>query len=173
MPYQEDRPGREPSDTDSSIPVALTPELADVLRREPDVACLTQGTSDGTALLITTPARELATLRGTMPIGIRRELHEHAAAPVIRTVRTIVDGPDAPLRLETFCNIAALAEHEDFLLLVYDEQLRHRLSKRVSYPQRKDVPRILARAEAIRATIPPSRFAFDRAKAAVMKETSR
>jgi hypothetical protein len=181
MPYQENRRGRRPSDNDPRIPVALTPELADFLRTQPVYACIAQGTSEGTAFLIKTPARAVATLRGTMPVGIRHELYAHPAAPVIRTVLTIVDRPDAPLTLETFCNVAApdqradfaaLAEHEDFLLLFYDEELRHRLSKRVPYPQREDVPMILARAEAIRAAIPPPQFNFDRAKTAVIQQTT-
>jgi hypothetical protein len=43
------------------------------------------------------------------------------------------------------------------------------LSKRVPYPDRSDIPRILARADALRAAIAPWRFDFERAKAAVMK----
>ncbi|HEY8743029.1 MAG TPA: hypothetical protein VIU62_08020 [Chloroflexota bacterium] len=161
--------------------MALTPELADFLRRQQGYVCVTQATSEGTVYLLRVPGHELASLRGTMPIGLRHELYEHPSAPVIRTVLTIVDQPQRPLRVETFCNVAeedqqadfaALADQERLLLLFYDEQLRHRLSKLVPYPERSDVPRILARAEQLRAAIPPWRFNFDRAKAAVMQHTS-
>jgi len=181
MPTQEDRPGQSSSDSEPRFPVALTPELADFLRRQQGYVCVTQATSEGTVYLLRVPGHELASLRGTMPIGLRHELYEHPSAPVIRTVLTIVDQPQRPLRVETFCNVAeedqqadfaALADQERLLLLFYDEQLRHRLSKLVPYPERSDVPRILARAEQLRAAIPPWRFNFDRAKAAVMQHTS-
>jgi len=142
---------------------------------------VTQATSEGTAYIIRAPATELVTLRGTLPIGLRHELYDHPAAPVIRTVLTIVDRPQHPLKLESFINVAepdqradfaALADQEHLTLLVFDEALRHRLSKLVPYPDRSDIPLILARAEELRAAIPPWRFNFDRAKAAVMKRTT-
>ena len=123
----------------------------------------------------------MANVRGTMPIGLRHELFEHPSAPVIRTVLTIMDRPQSPLRVETFINIAeedqradfaALADQEQLLLLFYDEQLQHRLTKLVPYPERGEVPTILTRAEALRAAIAPWRFDYNRAKAAVMKQTS-
>ncbi len=181
MPYQENRPGQEPPASDLIFASELTPELADFLRRQPDYACVTQATSSGVAYVIKAPAADLATLRGTMPIGVRHELYEHPAAPVIRTVLTIVDRPEEPLRLETFCNITddaqradftALADQERLVLLFYDEQLHHRLSKLVPYPDRSAVPQIVARATAIAAAIPPWRRDFDRAKAAVMQQTT-
>jgi len=163
------------------MPIELTPELADFLRRQPHYACVTHATSEGTAYVIRAPAADLVTLRGTMPIGLRHELYALPSAPVIRSVLTIMDRPRAPLRLETFCNVAepdqradfaALADQERLLLLFYDEELRHRLAKRVPYPDRSDVPLILARADELRAAIPASRFNFDRAKLAVMRQTT-
>jgi hypothetical protein len=177
----EHDPRERPHPSDPLIPVALTPELADFLRRQRGYACLTQATSEGTAYVIKTPSAELATLRGTLPIGLRHELYEHPLAPVIRTVVTIVDQPRAPLHLETFINVAeadqradfaALANQERLVLLLYDEQLRHRLTKLVPYPDREDIPLLLARAAELRAAIPSWRFNFERAKAAVMKNTT-
>jgi len=174
-------PERDPHRSDPFIPVELTPELADFLRRQTGFACVTQATSEGTAYVIRAPAADLVTLRGTMPIGLRHELYEHPSAPVIRTVLTIVDRPQHPLTLETFINVAeedqradfaALADQERLILLFYDEQLRHRLAKRVPYPDRSDVPLLLARADELRAAIPASRFNFDRAKLAVMRRTT-
>ena len=92
-----------------------------------------------------------------------------------------MDRPQSPLRVETFINIAeedqradfaALADQEQLLLLFYDEQLQHRLTKLVPYPERGEVATILTRAEALRAAIAPWRFDYNRAKAAVMKQTS-
>jgi len=177
----ENDPREQPHPSDPLVPVELTPELADFLRRQHGYACVTQATSEGTAYVLRVPGRELATLRGTMPIGLRHELYEHPNAPVIRSVLTIVDQPRSPLRVETFINVAeadqradfaALADQERLLLLLYDEQLRHRLSKLVPYPERSAVPAILARAEELRAAIPPWRYNFERAKAAVMQHTS-
>jgi hypothetical protein len=184
MPTPEDDPRFRPADRDPSdplLPIALTPDLAAFLRRQDGYACVTQATSEGTAYVLKTPAVDLATLRGTIPVGLRHELYAHPAAPVIRTVLSLYDRPDAPLRVETFINIAepdqradfaALADQEALLLLFYDEALRHRLSKRVPYPDRSDIPRILARADALRTAIAPWRLDFERAKAAVLKVTT-
>jgi hypothetical protein len=142
---------------------------------------VTQTTNQGTAYVLKVPGQELATLCGTMPIGLRHELYEHPSAPVIRTVLTIVDQPQHPLRVETFINVAeedqradfaTLADQEQLLLLFYDEQLQHRLTKLVPYPERSEVPIILNRAEELRAAIAPWRFDFNRAKAAVMQRTT-
>ena len=55
-----------------------------------------------------------------------------------------------PLKLETFTNLgdelqradfAALAEQEELVLLLYNEQLQHRLAKRVPLAQPAIVPR--------------------------------
>jgi hypothetical protein len=181
MAHQEDRPGNQPHESDPLVPIELTPELADFLRHQQGYACVTQATTEGTAYVLRVPGEELATLRGTMPIGLRHELYEHRSAPVIRTVLTIMDRPQSPLRVETFINVAeedqradfaALADQERFMLLFYDEQLQHRLSKLVPYPDRSDVPLILARADELRAAIAPWQFDFDQAKAAVMQRTT-
>jgi hypothetical protein len=52
------------------------------------------------------------------------------------------------------------------------EQQQHRLTKLVPYPERGEVPTILARADELRAAIAPWRFDYDRTKAAVMKQTT-
>jgi hypothetical protein len=140
MAPEEDRPGQHPSGSEPLFPSEFLPELAEFLRRSGDYTCVTQATSQGTAYVIRTLAADLATLRGTMPIGLRHKLYEHPAAPVIRTILTIMDRPQSPLRVETFINVAeedqradfaALADQEQLLLLFYDEQLQHRLTKLV------------------------------------------
>src|SRR5579885_1660372 len=110
MPNPEDRPGPSPFQPDHGeplFPARLPPDLAAFLREQQDYACLMHATSEGTAYVIKAPSADLATLRGTIPIGLRHELFDHPAAPVIRTLLTIHDRPDQPLRLETFCNVAA------------------------------------------------------------------
>ena len=176
----EHDPRHRPHPSDPLVPIALTPELADFLRGRQAYACVAQATSEGTAYVIRAPAAELVTLRGRIPIGLRHELYAHPAAPVIRTVLSILDRPRRPLTLETFCNVAeadqradfaALADQERLMLLFYDEQLQHRLTKLVPYPDRRDIPLILARAEALAAAIPPDQLDFNQAKAAVQRRT--
>ncbi|HCF99681.1 MAG TPA: hypothetical protein DEV93_03965 [Chloroflexi bacterium] len=181
MPSPDDKPGRFSPNREPLAPFQLPPELADFLRRADRYACVTQATDQGTAFVLKVPGRELTTLRGTMPIGLRHELYEHPSAPVIRTVLTIMDRRQGPLKLESFINVAeedqradfaALADREQLLLLFYDEQMQHRLTKMVPYPERSEVPTILARADELRAAILPRRFDFNKAKAAVMQRTT-
>lgn len=177
---EHDPPGK-PLAGEPLFPALLPPDMATFFRRAAPYACVTQATSEGVAYVIKTPSADLVTLRGTIPVGLRHELYEHPSAPVIRTVLTILDRPRSPLQVETFINVAAedqradfaaLANQERLILLFYDEQIRHRLTKLVPYPDRGDVPRILTRATEIAAAIPPWRRDFDRAKAAVMQQTT-
>src|SRR6266487_3780223 len=96
---REDRLSGEPLE-----PSPLPPELAEFLR-DRDVACLMQGTDQGTAFVIKLPAHDIDTARGRVPIRLRHELYAHPTAPVIRTTLHIYDRPQAPLALETFTNI--------------------------------------------------------------------
>lgn len=180
MSHPEEFPGRFRPDTEPIIPIALPPELADFLGRAGDFACLTSATDRGTAFVVKAPAFELATLRGTFPIGLQHQLFEHPAAPVIRTVLSLYDRPLHPLKVESFINIedteqradfAALATQEQLLVLFYDQDVQHRLTKVVPYPERSEIPLILARADELRAAIPPWRFDYDKAKADVLRQT--
>jgi hypothetical protein len=162
-------------------PAVLPPELAAVLRSQPDYTCLTHTTSAGTAFVIKTPSADLTTVRGRVPIRVQHELYDHPAAPVLRTVLTIFDRPQRPLKLECFANVtdpdqradfAALADQEHLVLLFYDQQLQHRLSELVPCPERHQVPGIVARAAALAAAIAPAQRDFDAAKAAVMERTT-
>jgi hypothetical protein len=111
-----------------------------------------------------------------VPIELRHELYAHPTAPVIRTIFVIYDQPDTPLALETFTNIADEDQRENFaalgqqeaLLLLYDEQLAHRLTKVVPQSDPEQSAMVLAYAQQVLATIPKERFDFDEAKAAVM-----
>src|SRR6266498_3213964 len=118
-------------------PSPLQPELAEFLR-DKDVACLMQGTDQGTAFVLKLPTEDIESARGRVTIQLRHELYAHPAAPVIRTLLMLYDQPDRPLALETFTNIededqrsnfAALSHQEALLLLFYDEELSHRLTK--------------------------------------------
>lgn len=160
-------------------PIPLPPDLAAFLATQP-VACLMYETNEGTAHVIKLPAQEIASVRGRVPIQVRHELYAHPQAPVIRTVLTIYDQPEHPLALETMTNVAEsdqradfgrLAGQEELLLLFYDEQLQHRLSKRVGNVDRKTIEDILEQADAARQRIPPERYDFMRAKEAVMRNT--
>jgi hypothetical protein len=173
---------RDQPDKHSSEPLAPSPlpaELAEFLR-DTEVACLMQETDQGMAFVIKLPTRDIDSARGTVPIHLRHELYEHPAAPVIRTVLVIYDQPEAPLALETFTNIqdeqqrshfASLAQQDALILLFYDEQLAHRLTKVVPQSDPEQSAVVLATAERLLANIPREQFDFDRAKQAVMKAT--
>ena len=177
MSQQEEEPRRHSSEP--IVPIPLTPDLAAFLATQ-DVACLMHETNDGTAHVIKLPETEIDSLRGRVPIHVRHELYAHPAAPVIRSVITIYDQPDRPLALETMTNVAEQDQRDDFarlatqrelLLLFYDEQLRHRLSKRVGNVDPEIIVEILTQAEAVSRRIPAERYDFMSAKADVIRHT--
>ncbi len=160
-------------------PSPLPAELAEFLR-DKDVACLMQGTDQGTAFVLKLPAQDIESARGRIAIQLRHELYAHPAAPIIRTLLTLYDQPARPFARETFTNIedeiqrsdfAALADQEALLLLFYDEQLAHRLTKVVPQSNPEQSAAVLGYAEQILATISKEEFDFDRAKQAVMEAT--
>jgi hypothetical protein len=173
---------RDRNDGDSGEPLEPSPlpkELAEFLR-DKDVACLMQGTDQGTTFVLKLPTPDIESARGRFAIRLRHELYAHPAAPVIRTLLILYDQPERPLALETFTNIedenqrsdfAALAHQEALLLLFYDEQLAHRLTKVVPQSNPEQSAEVLAYAEQILATIPKWEFDFERAKQAVMEAT--
>lgn len=178
-PPEGNRPPPDPSEP--LYPIPLLPELADFLAHQGDYACIPQATDLGTAYVCQVPSQEILRVRGTVPVHVQHALYDHRAAPVIRTVLSIYDQPSSALRLESFINVAdtsqradfaALADQEQLFLFFYDEQLRHRLNKVVPQDPDQAVRTILAQADALRARIPPWRFSFERAKAAVIAGTS-
>src|SRR5438093_1128193 len=91
-------------------------------------------------MVIKAPVEDIRSVVGRVPIAIRHDLYEHKQAPVIRTRLRIYDDPERPLALECFTNIdddqqrqdfAALENQKELFLLFYDEEVKHRLSKRV------------------------------------------
>jgi hypothetical protein len=177
MSRQEEEPRRHSSEP--IVPIALPPDLAAFFTTQ-DMACLMHETTDGTAHVIKLPAAEIERVRGRVPIQVRHELYAHPAAPVIRSVITIYDQPDRPLALETMTNIAEVDQRDDFarlatqkelLLLFYDEQLKHRLSKRVGNVASETIEEILEHADTLRRRIPEEHYDFMAAKAAVMRHT--
>ncbi len=158
----------------------LPPELAEFLK-DRRFACVTQATNKGTVLVIKAPGREIESVRGRVPVHLRYYLYQHPAAPVIRMILTIYDQPKTPLAFETFINVEDTAQRSDFEalanqreldLLFYDEELAHRLGKRVHIGLPKVVRQILSAADRLLAAIPKERFDFDRAKAEVMGATT-
>jgi hypothetical protein len=106
-------------------------------------------------------------------VKLAHDLYEHPSAPVIRTVVKIYDQPEHPLALETFINVdepdqwqdfAAPAEQEELLLLLYDETLSHRLTKRVRYTGGAQMRNTLNWADRVRAGLPDDRYVLDAAK---------
>lgn len=171
---QGERAGGEPL-----RPLQLPPELATFLA-EQSVGCLLHATDRGTALVVKAPAAEIDSVRGRVPIRLRHELYAHPTAPVIRTVLSVYDRPDAPLALETFTNVddplqradfAALAGQDTLYLLFYDDALAHRLTKAVPLRDQAAVTAVVAYAARLLAAIPPDRFDFDGAKQAVLEAT--
>lgn len=143
-------------------------------------ACLLQETTHGTAFVIKLPSADIENVRGRLPVHLRHELYAHPAAPVIRTVLTLYDQPDAPLAMETFTNVAEADQRADFaglatqdrtVLLFYDESLTHQLTKVIAAPGVEEIERVLATAQALAATIPAEQFDFDRAKQAIVTQT--
>jgi hypothetical protein len=162
------------------LPNALPPELAAFLQ-DHLFACLTHPTDQGTVLVLKAPRHDIEGIRGPLPIEVHHELHDHVTAPVIRLVVTFYDQPSRPLAFETFVNVqdpqqradyAALADQPELRMLCYDEELAHRLTKRVTHSARDRVPEILARADALFHAIPDDEFSFEIAKAAVLRRTS-
>lgn len=176
---EEDEPAYERSPGQPETTAQLPPELADFLNSQ-DFAGLLQATDRGTVYVLKAPAEEIARIQGRIPIGIRYELYDHPAAPVIRTVLTLQDQPDSHLAVETFTNVedpaqyaefAGLAEQEDLLMLCYDEALNHRLTKHVPLGGAEPVREIAERALALLVRIPRERFNFERAKQDVITAT--
>jgi hypothetical protein len=172
---RQDRHSSEPQE-----PSPLPTDLAEFLR-DIEVACLMQETDQGTIFVIKLPARDIDSARGTVPIHLRHELYALPTAPVIRTILVIYDQPEAPFALETFTNIedeqqrssfAGLAQQDKLILLFYDEQLVHRLTKVVPQDDPGQSTIVLTTAERILTDIPREQFDFDRAKQAVMETTS-
>lgn len=157
----------------------LPPELADFLR-EQQYAAFLHATNLGTVLLVKSPRREITSVRGRVPIAFTHELYAHPASPVIRMLTRIYDQPDRPLALETFINVgdpdqrddyAALSRQDELLLLFYDEQLRHALTKTTRGTDWEAVARVLMTADRLLSAIPAARRDFDAAKSDVMEQT--
>lgn len=179
MPENERQPRRSSFDSQPLYPAPLSTELAAFLR-ETEYACLMEATDKGTAFVLKAPAVDIQSVHGTVPIGIRYELYAHRAAPVIRTVVTIVDQPEYPLAFETFTNIddshqrstfAALSEQEQLYLLFYDETLAHRLTKVVPHNDPAVISHIVEQADQLYGAIDIYEYDFDTAKAAVIAAT--
>lgn len=95
-------------------------------------------------------------------------------------VITIYNQPETPLALETYINIAdeqqrahfaALEGQEQLVMLFYDDDLTHTLTKVAPYQGKDMVGETLQATEHILRAIPEEQFDFDRAKAEAMAKT--
>ena len=141
------------------------------------MACLMQTTDQGTAFVLKTSRREIRGVRVRLPIRVTHALSDHPAAPVIRTTITVYDQPQRPLAFETFTDVAEPDQREDFarlakqerlLLLFYDEQLTHRLTKLAPYHDDGTIPAIRLQAAVLQARIPSQHYDFRAGKQAVI-----
>lgn len=157
----------------------LPPELAQFLR-DTDNACLMQATDQGTAFVVKLPGQEIASVRGRVLIHMSHELYAQPSAPVIRTLLRIYDQPASHLALETYTNIedevqrsdfASLGRQDTFVMLFYDEQLNHQLTKVVTHAAPEESRRVLDLAEQLFTAIPTEQFNFEKAKQEVMEAT--
>jgi hypothetical protein len=159
----------------------LPSTLATFLNSAGPAVALYHATDTGTALLAKLPVADITRIRGPVPMHLAHLLYQHPRAPVLRSVLTIYDDPRQPLALETFTNVADKDQREDFAALgwqadlrlhFFDEQLTHRLSKRVhGFPQPVVLDLIDDAVELLRR-LPKGSFDFDAAKRAVLEATS-
>lgn len=161
-------------------PQGITPELADVLKRQ-KYACMTVSTDQGTALFIKAPASEIRRIPSPVPIRLQHFLYEFPSAPVIRMLITIYDVPAHPLAMDLFVNVedeqargdyAALADQAEVPFLFHDEQLRRQRAITVRNGDHEQIREIVAGADRVLAGIPKESFDFMLAKAAVVRRTT-
>jgi hypothetical protein len=143
-------------------PNQLPPELTGFLRQH-DFAALLHSTNLGTILLVKAPRHEISSVRSRVSIGFNHELYAHPSSPVIRILTRIYDQPNRPLALETFVNVgdpdqradyAALIRQDRLLMLFYDEQLRHALTKTTRGTDRAAVARVLTSSRSAAGSYP-------------------
>lgn len=160
-------------------PNRLPPELADFLSRQTYAAIL-HGSSIGTVMVAKVMNEDIRSLGGPHFIGQVHQLFDHPESPVIRMVTTIHDRPQSPLTLETFINVGDVDQRSDYdvlsrqrelVMLFYDEDVRHRLTKRVPNTLGSRIGQVLRRADAMLQAIPPNERDFDLAKMDVMGVT--
>jgi hypothetical protein len=161
------------------VPAVLPPELAPFLKDQ-EFACLTHPTNQGIVLVLKAPELEIHSVQGPVPIGIWHSLYDHPTAPVIRMLLRLYDQPNRSLAFESFVNVedpqqradyAALSQQDQFVLLFYDEQLSHRLTKLVDNTRRLEMAEILQSAVALYEATPREIFNFEVAKEWVMGRT--
>jgi hypothetical protein len=131
--------------------------------------------------VIKTPSADIRSVQGAVPIAFLHQLYECPTAPVIRMLTTIYDQRERPLALETFINVEdpqqrsdyeALSQQDDVLLLFFDENHQHQLTKQVGGLDRRRMEEILQQADEFLRGIPEEQFSFEIAKAWVIGTTS-
>lgn len=144
-----------------------------------DRAGMLQETSLGQAFVLKLPDYEIDSTRGFVPVGLRRELISHPRAPVIFTTLTIYDDPDDPLEIGMAVDVRqehqahsfrSLALQTDFRIIMFDQNMRHALTKFVPHTPDGRVYRLVDYARQIGAMIPAERYNFDEALQAVLRQ---
>src|SRR5581483_3416280 len=176
MSEHERRHNRSRRASEPLHPSPLPPDMAEFLRTQERTA-LFWGTDIGTILVVKLPRSDIRGIPSPVPIHVAHELYEHPAAPVSRSVVTIMDQPGNPLRLESFTNVgdpdqeahfATLATQDRFYAFFYDERVRHRRTVAVGVSDPEGISGVLRGAQERYKAMPPGRHDFDRAKAEVM-----
>jgi len=160
-------------------PNELPPQLDEFLRSV-DFAWVMEQTSLGTLFVFKAPAREIESIRGTVPVNVTHELYQTEFAPVIRSLIRWFDQPQQPLSFETFTNVrsdsqrqefSGLANQPDYLCAFYDEAIQQRLAKRVRNTNQERIRMIAERASMLAQEIPEEDYDFDKAKDLIVRQT--
>jgi hypothetical protein len=115
MPGPENPRSSIPRSTNEPISTTALPDTLAVFFKDQQLAALLHATENlGTIVIAKAPTREIQSLVGSLPIGIDQRLIAHPNAPVIRTVVSLYDRPDNPLRFEMFTNIGNAEQREEF-----------------------------------------------------------
>lgn len=142
-----------------------------------EYALVSVASSDGAVLVAKMDRSEIETCSGRLPVQVRYEVHSAITGPAVRLLLEIHTPSDAPLVLETFFNPAEtdqmddledLLAREHLRILFFDEELEHRLSKKVTQPKNEQMPTIAPEARRLLAECDPSDLNFDRTKEAIM-----
>lgn len=162
-------------------PFELPEALRDFLRQSGDYVLVTNASDQGTIYVVKAPEKDIASIRGNVPMQVTHELYRLPQAPVIRSVIRIYDDPSHPLTLETFTNIrdeeqrqnfATLSGQPKYIFTFYNKQLTHRLTKSLDNTHREQTASLFRQALLASSRIPDRRYDFDQAKAAVIRRTT-
>lgn len=166
--------------TEPLPPVILPSEWMALLGGQPRGVGLLHATERGTVVLVRESVDAIYQFLRPVRMRLHHDIYVHHLAPVIRTSLQLSTRGDHPVLTHTFTNIAnsverasyaALEEQNGLFILLYDDELRHRLSKRLPLnpSDRETVRKIITQAEKHVAGISQDTFDFSQAWAALIK----